>query len=300
MKNNYEALFNFISLANIWEAKEKFGCPKQREAHKSGNRRRRCTEVRWTWPHILAVQGGPLTDTHGRDPGHTFHSAINMQACLQYWKQEGAASRHSLNVQQAKLNKQMNWTGARSFMEEKKREGERRWLAGRPSERRRPGGWEAARWPSRCSGDTQRAVRRKVYRRASAERQGLKDVWKERSQNTALPSWTLPFCGELLPDRASERKEETVHSTRAVSRRWGRDECNTLSSRVTASLNSLNPQNFPLWPEWPADSQLSAVKCYQRLDFFSMNIFIDIYSQMWRGARIFQYKIHSEERSSGD
>lgn len=136
VKNNNEALFDVISLANIWEAKEKFGCPKQRAAHTSGNRRRRCTEVRWTWPHILAEQGGPLTDTHGRDPGHTFHSAINMQACLQYWKQGGAASRHSLNVQQAKLNKQMNWTTARSFKEEKKREGERRWLAGCPSERR--------------------------------------------------------------------------------------------------------------------------------------------------------------------
>lgn len=151
------------------------------------------------WPHILTTQGGLLTDrpehdwlhyTHAqaltKTHTHTHTTVLSIHRHAGGNESRGTALRHSLNMQQAVLNKQENW-----MEEEEGVRGKTDWLGICERE-----GWRYS--VSYCKvieggkkEGSEEKKRRQVYRKALTDHRWLKDMWKGCSQNTALPSWTF-------------------------------------------------------------------------------------------------------------
>lgn len=130
--------------------------------------------------HYTHAQARTKTHTH------THTTVLSIHRHAGGIESRGTALRHSLNMQQAVLNKQENW-----MEEEEGVRGKTDWLGICERE-----GWRYS--VSYCKvieggkkEGSEEKKRRQVYREALTDHRWLKDMWKGCSQNTALPSWTF-------------------------------------------------------------------------------------------------------------
>ncbi len=82
---------------------------------------------------------------------------------------------------------------------------------------------------------------RQAYRRALTDQRWLKDMWKDSSQNTALPSWTFYSAKNCSWCRRRSKRNMPVNNLSVFRQLRGRKHT---AICVTASLNSQKLQDY--------------------------------------------------------
>lgn len=177
------------------------------------------------------------THTHSHRPSYTHTRVLSIYRHACGTESRGTALRHSLNMQQAILNKQENWmerVGARATARKKKAD----WLGIFLKEKVRatlcPSNRRAIRRGEKKKGSEEKRSRQ-LFRAALTDHCWLKDMWKDSSQNSALPSWTFYSAEKCSWYKRRSKRNMPVNNLSVFRQPRGLKHT---AICVTASLNS--------------------------------------------------------------